>query len=228
MLSLFSSPEKKRQQLLTKVPPGPLQEYLSKAFPSKGQFVRDTEFLALDFETTGLDAKNEAILSAGWVLVRQGRVVLDQRGHHLVKVNKPIPEKSVIVHKITDDRAREGMHLHNMLERLLPEMAGRVLLVHYQNIEKSFLGAACEQIYGFRPPFLVADTMQVERKRLERRQREITPSQLRLFNLRKQYGLPRYNAHSALEDAIGTAELFLAQTESMSGGKPVKLGEVLA
>ncbi len=228
MLGFFRSPEKQRLAMLDKAPPGPLKAYLSRPFPEKTQQVQDTEFLALDFETTGLDARNEAILSAGWVLIRRNRVVLRHRQHHLVQVNRPIPEKSVIVHKITDDRAREGMHLHNLLELLLPQMAGRVLLVHFQKIERAFLGAACEQVYGLRPPLLFADTMLVEKKRMERRQEEIMPNQLRLFNLREQYGLPRYNAHSALEDAIGTAELFLAQVETMAGGKPVKLGEVLA
>ncbi len=213
--------------MLAAAPPGPMKEYLSRPFPEKGQDVRDVEFLALDFETTGLDAKNEAILSAGWVLIRRGRVVLGQRGHHLVKVNKPIPEESVVVHKITDDRAREGMHLHDMLAILLPLMAGKVLLAHYQKIEKTFLRAACEQIYGVAPPLMIADTLQIERKRLERQQREILPTQLRLFNLREEYGLPRYYAHSALEDAIGTAELFLAQIELSARGRPVKLGEVL-
>jgi DNA polymerase-3 subunit epsilon len=37
------------------------------------------------------------------------------------------------------------------------------------------------------------------------------PSELRLTALRVKYGLPNHYAHNALNDAIATAELLLAQ-----------------
>ena len=57
----------------------------------------------------------------------------------------------------------------------------------------------------------ILDTLAIEKKRMLRRQQPLVANQLRLFNLREQYGLPRYKAHNALEDAIATAELFLVQ-----------------
>ena len=41
---------------------------------------------------------------------------------------------------------------------------------------------------------------------------------LRLFNLRPRYNLPRYKAHNALSDAIATAELFMALAAEMAPG----------
>ena len=150
-------------------------------------------------------------MTIGYTVIKRGKVQLKHNGHHLIKINKTIPEKSVVIHKITDDRVHEGAHLHDVMEILLQKMAGRVLLVHFARIEKGFLNAACAQIYGHRPPLLFVDTFELEKKRLLRVQPEAAPNQLRLFNIRERYGLPRYHAHSALEDAIATAELFLAQ-----------------
>jgi len=204
-----------------------MRDYLTAPPPKRGQFVHETEFLALDFETTGLDASKETILSAGWVLVRRNRVVLRESGHRIVRVTRALPAESVAIHKITDDRAREGIPLHELLDTLLSLLAGRVLLAHCQRIEKAFLDTACQQVYGIKPPWLTVDTLRIEKKRRERRQQEIIPGDLRLFRLREQYGLPRYHAHNALEDALGAAELFLAQLEGMAGGKPVRLRQVL-
>ncbi len=205
------SAEKQRKRLLEQIEAGPLRRYLEVPLPDSTLPVIDTEFLALDFETTGLDEKQDAILSIGYCVVKNFRVQLQHKGHHVIKINKDIPEKSVVIHRITDDRMREGSHLHHVLEILLEKMAGRVLLVHFARIERGFLQAACEQIYGYKIPVYFVDTFEIERRRLQNIQPEVAPHQLRLFNIRTRYGLPRYHAHSAVEDAIATAELFLAQ-----------------
>ena len=228
MLSRLLTPQQQRRRLLKRVDDVPLMEYLKVPLPSRRSNILDCEFLALDFETTGLDPRREAILSIGYTLLQRGRILMRSNGHHRVMVNKSIPEESVIIHKITDDRASSGTHLHDVLPLLLQQMAGRVILVHYGAIERNFLNAACRQIYGQQPPLLIADTLQIEKQRLQHSQSTSTVNQLRLFNLREQYGLPRYNAHSALEDAIATAELFLAQVAAISNGKALPLKYVLS
>ncbi len=216
-----------RRWLLRRVGDTPLKTYLRTPLPHSRANIMECEFLALDFETTGLDAKQEAILSIGYTLLKQGKILMRSNGHHVVKVNKSIPKESVVIHKITDDRAHQGIHLHDVMPILLQQMAGRVILVHYGAIERNFLNAACQQLYGHKLPMLIVDTIQIESKRLLLNQAPTAKNQLRLFNLRKQYGLPRYNAHSALEDAIATAELFLAQVEALSSGNAVPLKYVL-
>jgi len=208
---LKSSPEKLRQSLLTQVKDSPFKQFLESQLPDKKQTISDTEFLALDFETTGLDEKKDAILTIGCTVIKNCRVQLRHNSHQLIKINKEIPEKSIVIHKITHDRVNQGAHLHKVMESLLQKIAGRVLLVHFARIERGFLNAACEQIYGHKIPVYFIDTFEIERRRLQNIQPEVAPNLLRLFNIRERYGLPRYHAHSALEDAIATAELFLAQ-----------------
>jgi len=228
LMSALLPAQQYRRWLLGRVDDGPLKTYLQAPLPDSRKKIMACEFLALDFETTGLDAKQEAILSIGYTLLKQGKILMRSNGHHVVKVNKAIPKESVVIHKITDDRAHQGIHLHDVMPILLQQMAGRVILVHYGAIERNFLNAACRQLYGHKLPMLIVDTIQIESKRLLLNQTPTAKNQLRLFNLRKQYGLPRYNAHSALEDAIATAELFLAQVEALSSGNDVPLQYVLS
>jgi len=211
---MFNSLLPLRQQqkrLLAKTIEEPLKTYLQTPIPQRKQSLLNTEFLVLDFETTGLDPNKEAILSVGYTVIRNTKVILAENGHHIVQVNKQIPRESVVIHKITDDRSRKGQHLTEIIGKLLYKMAGRVLIAHYAPIERGFLNAACQALYGHKPPMRILDTLAIEKKRMLRRQQPPMANQLRLFNLREQYGLPRYKAHNALEDAIATAELFLVQ-----------------
>ena len=96
---------------------------------------------------------------------------------------------------------------------LLEAMAGKLLLVHFAHIEKKFFQHACKRLYGFAPDFPIIDTLMIALKRLDQKTALYSPNELRLFNLRDFYGLPRYKAHNALSDALATAELFLAETE---------------
>ena len=211
---MFSSLLSLRQQqkgLLTKATNSPLKNYLQKPIPQAKQSLLKTEFLVLDFETTGMDPRKDVILSVGYTVIRNGKVKLSENGHHIIQVNKKIPRKSVTIHTITDDRCQQGQHLTEVLGTLLNKLAGRVLIAHYAHIEKNFLNTACRDIYGHPLPIRILDTLAIEKKRMQHQQQPLIANQLRLFNLREQYGLPRYNAHNALEDAIATAELFLLQ-----------------
>ena len=52
------------------------QRLLEQPLPSRGARVAALEMIALDFETTGLDAERDHIIAAGWVLIRGDRIVL--------------------------------------------------------------------------------------------------------------------------------------------------------
>jgi len=216
-----------RKRLLKRITNQQVRRYLQTPFPDKKLPVLEAEYLVLDFETTGLDAKKEAILSIGYTLIQGGRVMLKDNRYHIIRVNRPLPDASVVVHKITEERARQGEPLHRIIEQLLEQMTGRILLVHYANVEKNFLNAVFQQLFTTRLPMMIADTLDIEQSYLLRHQQSITQKQLRLFNLRRQYNLPRYNAHNALEDAIATAELFLAQmSHRQTGNTRLTVGDV--
>ena len=119
------------------------------------------------------------------------------------------------------------MGIAAMMDLLLTEMTGKVLVAHHHHIESGFLQQVSHNLYGHALPMCVVDTLLLEKQRLQRLNRPIEPNQLRLFNLRDQYHLPRYHAHNALEDALATAELFLAQIKHpQQSGYPLKLKDI--
>ena len=188
--------------------------YLEAPLPDIRQPLTQTAFLALDFETTGLDPRSDRILSMGCVPLEEGRIRLGQARHRIVNAGIPLAGRSVAIHHITDAEAERGCDLWQMMDILLPAMRGRILLVHHAAVERRFLHAAMRALYGAVLPFYVVDTMELERRRLFRTNPHVKPADLRLAACRARHGLPPHRPHHALEDAIATAELFLAQYPS--------------
>lgn len=199
-----------RRYLLHRVTSGKFLRYLQTPLASPRQTIFDTEFVALDFETSGLNVKTDKLLSIGYVIIRHGRIILKEKEYWLVNPDIEMSADNVIIHKITDDKAQTGVSLSTAIEDLLAVIAGRVIIVHHAAVEKNFINQACRQLYGYELPMRMIDTLALAEKNMKQKQQPIAPNNLRLFNLRAQYGLPRYHAHNALEDSIATAELFLA------------------
>lgn len=206
---------------------GPLQAYLATPFPQRRQLCREATIVALDLETTGLDPRKDSILSVGLVNIEGMSIRLGTAWHQVVQVEHAIAEESVVIHEITDDQAAAGRPLSEVLPELLHRLAGRVMLAHYKNIEQNFIDAACRRLYG--APFVIPtiDTLALAARVFERRNHTVQTGDLRLFNLRPRYNLPRYKAHNALSDALATAELFLAMAAEMDPGPRCRLGSFL-
>lgn len=203
------------------------KQYLKRKIPSRRDLIEDTEFIVLDFETTGLNVITDCILSVGYTIIRNKRVILKECVYQLVRQANDLQSENVAIHQITDTQARQGGELKQVLDNLLLMMAGKVLVAHHADIELGFLNAACRKYYGYDLPVRVVDTLQLEKKRLQRRHAGFKSNQLRLFNIRAAYGLPRYNAHNALEDAVATAELFLVMLVKYCGHGKCRLKSFL-
>jgi len=175
------------------------------------------EYVVLDFETTGLDPRSDRLLSAGFVVMRGATIDLATAAHDLIRPDMAIPEASAVIHRITDDRAATGRPEREVLAEVLAALEGRVLVAHNARFEIAFLGAACQRHFGAVPVLPVIDTLQLARRGFERRHLHHGPGELRLDALRSRYHLPRYHAHHALVDALGTAELFSALCQDRVG-----------
>jgi len=194
-----------------------------QAFYQAGCVTADTPLeqvplLALDVETTGLDANQHAIVSLGLLPFTLQRIRCGAARYWVVKPASELSGESVTFHHITHSDIRHAPRLGQILDELLTAMAGKVMVVHYRNIERSFLDQALRQQLGEGLQFPVIDTMQLEARLYPKRQpgwlgrllgRQ--PVSIRLADSRQRYNLPMYQAHHALTDALATAELLQAQ-----------------
>lgn len=180
--------------------------------------LKDIEFVALDFETTGLDANQNSIISIGLVPFTLQRIRCRESQHWFVKAQDNLEENSVVIHGITHSDLQGAPDLRRILEKVLDALAGKVVVVHYRKIERDFFDINLRNLIGEGIVFPVVDTMQIEGDYQQEQSKGIInwlkgkrPESIRLANCRLRYGLPAYAPHHALTDAIATAELFQAQ-----------------
>lgn len=195
-----------------------LTRFYGARWPAADTPLEQLEFVALDIETTGLDARRHAIISIGLIPFSLQRIRSDQAWYQLVRPHGDLLPESVTFHHITHTDIRQAPRFAEILDSLLERLAGKIAVVHYRNIERAFMDAAARHALGESLLFPLIDTMQIEANLYPQRQpgwlRRLLgkqPLSIRLADSRSRYGLPLYQAHHALTDALGTAELLQAQ-----------------
>ena len=173
-------------------------------------------YWSLDLETGGLDARTDPIISVGMVPLRGGIIRLGEAFSTLIRPDpgRPIRPESVRAHQLLAGDLRKAPPLGAVLLEVDRRLADGVLLVHNRGIDIPFLkGGHARTGLKWRKP-LVVDTVDLIMKTAARR-RFLRPASgdempsLNLSEARRANGLPDYEAHDALIDAVATAELFL-------------------
>lgn len=192
-------------------------KFMSTPRAKSGRPVGQARLVAIDLETSGLNARRDQILSIGMVDVTAGLLDLASSYYTVTRAAGLDRQIGAQFHGLGHSAVAGGASLKEGLDKVLDRLAGGVMIAHGCQVEQNFLNAACQSIYGvpFKVPIIC--TLQLEQKRLRRSGRTAAPGGLRLAALRERYGLPRYKAHHALVDAIACGELFLAQFSHISG-----------
>ena len=173
-------------------------------------------FVALDIETTGLNAQEDDIISIGLVPFNAERIYLAKAKHWVIR-SRNLTSQSVVVHGITHSELDQAPSLTSVLPEVMQHLAGKQIVVHYRYMEREFFRSAIAELLQQNFLFPVIDTLEIEAKFVREKQSFLAkiaqkplPS-LRLPNVRERYHLPAYENHNALVDALATAELLQAQ-----------------
>jgi DNA polymerase III subunit epsilon len=195
-----------------------LQNFYKRGITAADTPLAKVRFVALDFETTGVNVKEDAIVSIGLVPFDLHRIYLNQARHWIINPNLPLEKKSVIIHGITHSDIVDAPDLMQILEPILQALAECTVVVHYRQIEREFFDRALKERIGEGIRFPLVDTLAIESyfqaketSSFINRLKGAKPQSVRLGDCRQRYGLPAYTPHHALTDAIATAELLQAQ-----------------
>jgi DNA polymerase-3 subunit epsilon len=171
-------------------------------------------YWALDLETGGLDARRDPVLAVGMVPVRGGRIRLREAYRTLVRPpsGSQITPDSVHAHQLVWRDLQEAPPVEEVLPEVDRRVREGVLLVHHGAIDVTFLRREFDRAGLAWPKPKVVDTVRLLLANARFASPELAQDQvaLNLSLARAAYGLPDYQAHDPLTDALATAELFLA------------------
>jgi DNA polymerase III epsilon subunit family exonuclease len=163
-------------------------------------------FLALDFETTGLDCIGGRVVEIGAI-----RFTLDPEGYDeeaslacLVDPGMPIPQRASAIHGISNEDVAGAPSFREVAPALLALAEGAVIVAHNVRFDLSFLDAELSRLGLSRPPAETADTVALSRRAFPGR------ASYRLGAIASALGIDPGAAHRALDDARTCMLLYAA------------------
>ena len=165
-------------------------------------------FVVLDSETTGLDPRNDRLITIGAVAVRAGEILLDDSFDALIRVDENT--SAVTVHGVTRDESQRGIEEPEALERFLDYVRDGVIVGHHIGHDIATFDAACERHWGTRLLNRSMDTMDLT-LHLEQDGAFAGPP-IRRFTLDalcEMFGVIPHDRHTASGDAFITAQVLL-------------------
>jgi DNA polymerase III subunit epsilon len=187
---------------------------------------RSGEFVALDFELTGLDRTRDEIISFGAVPVSGGRVLLGDALYREVKPRVQPSTGSVKVHGLRSKDLEDAPSLSAITHELSSALAGRYLLTWVADVEIGFLRSVFgkPEWWWRRRTIDVVDLVRVH-AREQRAPTALTGGGLSATA--ERYGVPEEDPHHALNDALMTAELFLVLATKLASPRRTNVRDLI-
>ena len=206
--------------------PEPLNQYLQAITPALSCTFHDAPLMAIDLEMTGLDPKNDQVISIGLVPIVKGEIPLAKAQHLMIAISGSVGQ-SATVHVIVDNQLHKALTLSEALAWFLSQTEGHILVAHHAPLDIQFIQQQLVRCFGHSIPLVFIDTLAIEKKRRLQQQDILQQGSLRLGASRARYHLPVYSAHNALVDALSCAELLLAQVAAMGDVKKLTVKKLI-
>jgi DNA polymerase-3 subunit epsilon len=187
----------------------------SRGFVDEGEGIGSVEYLALDFETTGLDPKVDEVISIGAIPIVDGRVDLTRLTYAEAVHSRPANRSGVAIHGLRPVDLAEGQGRETLRARLVDSLDNRQPIAWAAWVEAAFLASLLgggERKWRSR----IIDVIDLVAE-LDRADGVEGSADETLVACCARFGIPHARAHHALGDALMTAQLFLVVTRRLRG-----------
>ena len=170
----------------------------NNAVIGKSKLPLDTEFVAFDIETTGLNAMNDRMTEIGAVIFSGGEIKAEF--NTFVNPQRHIPPDITQLTGIRDSDVADAPLEKEAMEMFLEFAGNRPLVAHNAHFDVGFMAAASNRCgLKFSPVFL--DTLALSQALLPELKR------FKLDIVSNHLNLPQFNHHRASDDAMVVARM---------------------
>ena len=170
----------------------------NSAVMGKSKLPLDTEFVAFDIETTGLNAQDNRMTEIGAVIFSGGEI--KREFNTFVNPHQPIPANITELTGIKDSDVADAPDEDEALRMFLDFAGDRPLIAHNAHFDVGFMSAAANRHHiKFSPVFL--DTLALSQALLPELKR------FKLDIVSNHLELPKFNHHRASDDAMVVARI---------------------
>ena len=173
---------------------------------------QNDEYIVFDTETTGLNPKDDEILSIGAVKIKGNKIITSETFEVYVKNSKEINAKSIEIHGIRECDLKNATDVEKAIEDFLHFIGSRPLIGYYLEFDVAMINKYIKPMFGITLPNKMIEVSEIYFEK------EITliPQgniDLRFDTILKNYDIPNMGVHNAVNDAIMTAMIYLKLTK---------------
>ncbi|NLY03799.1 MAG: 3'-5' exonuclease [Campylobacter sp.] len=172
------------------------------------------EIVSFDCETTGLDTKNDEIVSIGAVIIKGDKILTSKKFEIYLKPQKELKAKSVTVHHLRACDIKDGYTQAKGVSEFLNFIENKTLLGYYAEFDVAMINRVFKEISGTKLPNKVIEISALYH---DKKQKLIPDSFVNLSYdaILKDLDLPYLSRHSALNDAIMDALIYIKLKNSL-------------
>jgi DNA polymerase-3 subunit epsilon len=171
--------------------------------------LEDLPAIIVDTETTGLDVLNDRVVSLGAVCAHGARMFKSRLMDDLVDPGVPIPPASTAIHGITDQMVKDARAFPEVWADFQRLATNRVIVGHNIPFDLTILRAECQRHGRPWEDVVFIDTMRLASLL------NPTLGRLDLETLTQLYQIDLHGRHTALGDALVTAELYFRMVQRL-------------
>ena len=198
----------RRKPVLDREGAARLADWQRLAVPSGGALDK-SRFVVVDVETSGLNLASDRLIAIGAVAVSAGRIDLGDSFEIILQQQAVSERDNILIHGIGGTAQTEGVPPAEALLRFLEFLGKDPLVAFHVTFDETMIRRALGQFLGlgFSHPWLdLAYVMPALYPAL-------APKYRALDEWAGHFGIRNYARHSALADALCTAQLFLVAAE---------------
>ncbi|MEF3079024.1 3'-5' exonuclease [Winogradskyella poriferorum] len=178
--------------------------YLNTFQRTEEQNLKDIRFVVFDTETTGLDTKNDRILSIGCVAIKDLKIKVSDQLELYLKQDK-FNADTVKIHGLLKEGKLIKVEETEAIKLFLKYIENAVLVAHHAAFDVAMINAALSRLELPKLKNRVLDTGSIFKKT----ELDKSKTHFGLDELSNLFKIPMHDRHTASGDAYITALLFL-------------------
>jgi len=174
--------------------------------------IENDEYVVFDTETTGLNPKEDEILSIGAVMIKGNKILTSQTFEVYVKNSKKINSKSIEIHAIRACDLHNATNSEDAIKDFLQFIGSRPLIGYYLEFDVAMINKYIKPMLGITLPNKMIEVSEIYFDK----QISLIPQgniDLRFDTILKNYDIPNMGVHNAVNDSIMTAMIYLKLTK---------------
>ena len=167
------------------------------------------EAVAIDCETTGLDARRDDVVSVAAVPIHGRRILMSRRFEATVRPSARMKRESIKVHRLREGDVAGGRQIEDVLPELLRFIGPRPLIGYYLEFDLAMINRPLRRLIGIELPNA---RIEISGLYYERKYGDAPPGaqvDLRFAAMVADLGLPALDQHDASSDALMAAMMYV-------------------